>query len=283
MRYLPLFLAGLMFPGPALAAIADLRICASNECTVVDNESFGAGNQPREVEVNVVGSTLEFTSTFDGMVAATASATAFGRVGLGSLHAATDLTVNVVANRSARVFIGGTAEIEYSDSVRVLSASLPTGTPVTLVANMPISGGGRGAASLAISTLEGSTFRSLGGDADTAGGVFDTIESLSTTFEAMVGQLLRVEMTLAARVSCAPCILTAPATADSTFTQVSNYGSSAYLYLAALDPSLGITFSGTGGYDYLQPAPVPLPGSAAFLGAALLALRWPRTSSRRLD
>lgn len=266
-RAIPILWSLLVSPGLALAATADVRVCASSECSVFDNKTFGGSGQPAFIEADLIGPTVEVFNDFDGRLVATGGATAFGRVGLGSLHASAQITVNVEPGTGARVHIGATSDVAFADSVRVRSSSLATGTPVMLSAIMAISGGGRGSALLRISRQ--GTF--LGGDADTAGGQFDGLESLTTTFEAKVGDLLRLEMELAARVSCAPCIFP-PDVPARTYTQVSDYGNSAFLYLAAVDPGLGITFSGTNGYDYLQPAPVPLPATAGLLGAALLSL-----------
>lgn len=262
----PFLLTLLASPGLVQAATADIQVCASSDCTVLDNKTFGGPGQPVAIEADLVGPTVEVFSDFDGRLVATGGATAFGRVGLGSLHATAQITINVEPNTGARVEIAANSAVAFQDSVRVRSSSLASGTPVTLTANMVIGGGGRGSALLRISRL--GTF--LGGDSDTAGSLSDTLESLTTTFAAKVGDLLLVEMELAARVSCAPCIFAAAVPARA-LTQVSDYGNSAYLYLAGVDPGLGITFEGTNGYNYLQPAPVPLPGALGLFGAALLA------------
>jgi len=99
----------------------------------------------------------------------------------------------------------------------------------------------------------------------------ESLGSLSGTISAHVGETLRVVYALRAMAGRSTGLWNADATQNGR-SEVSNYGSSAYLYFAAADPSIDIILEGESGYDYALPAVVPVPAAVALLAPGLLLM-----------
>lgn len=190
---------------------------------------------------------------------------------LGQLHAST--FVQIQGAGGSNVSIGGRTFAQVTDNVTVKSSVLPNGTPVTVRARLDVNGSGGGRLSFGVKGFNQQVDR-----ANDLGAVVDRLDDFETTFSAKVGESFDVIYGLVAYTRMISDGW-GPGDVLNGRNNSADYGNSAFLYMAGLDPSQGVFLANDSGYDYAFPSAVPLPGAALLL-TSVLPLLW---ATRRGD
>jgi len=262
--------------GPSSAQCGVFQSATGHECEM-------------KVDVPLLPGTFEGLYGFQGIVAQTtyvregvvppgvfgigpgiATGTAQARALPGSLHAQVEVQLNGSAYFSG-IGVGGYGYAEVEDKIKVRSATLADGTAVQMSAQLGIAGTGRGAASLRVDTLRSTTNNvstTLVFDQDVASSSTDSLESLSGSFTAYVGESLNIVFALRASAGLSNAAWRSADVLNGRISS-SSYGNSAYLYFASDDPS--VQWVADSGASY-RVAEIPEPGTYAMMLFGLVAL-----------
>jgi len=181
----------------------------------------------------------------------------------GSLHAAAEVQLTGTGGGGSTPRPGVTAigYVEVRDQIKVNSSTLPDRTVVTLNVLMEITGQGRGQVGVTVRGRKAgiSGLAGLFGDDQIAGDEDESLQGISGQFTAEVGSTLTIDYFLRSSTGV-PTAGWGAADRLNGRARNSDYGNSAYLYFSVADPQ-NVSLEGLGGYDYVQPNPVPLPAT----------------------
>lgn len=166
--------------------------------------------------------------------------------------------------------VTGLASVQVEDRIQVKSATLAQGTAVVLTTLLDVSGTGRGNLSLSIRGSRPGLPGIVGvfGDSNYTNSEGASLQSIAGQFTAYVGETLFIDYYLNASTGVSNAGWGALDVLNGR-ARTSNYGSSAYLYFASVDPS--VQWVADSGASY-RAAVVPEPGSYAMMLLGLTVL-----------
>ena len=279
----------ILFAPPCTTGTTAFSACNNLLANVGPGSNLGLANPldtgpVQSTRVIVVQGNVSGSANFILSGQASASAT------LGSLHAAVSVQITGAGFPPGGNFtapsIGGRGQAAVDDILRVKSATLPNGTPVTINTLFQVTGAGGGRLDLNITgfgTKNNEQFGHIGslfngGDAASDAGPLG-IESLTSSrgsFNTYVGDILHVTYSLEA-FTRQFAIGWRPIDVLNGRARDSFYLNSAHLFIEPSNPALDIALDNGTGFSYAFPAAVPLPASVGLLLPALGLLLRRRT------
>jgi hypothetical protein len=277
-RWVLALIGGLALSNPSYAITAKAHV--QRFCCEVNNNPPPTPDVVTELP-DIATITFQ-ESVLDDRYLRRAEASARGSFGTFSAYAFVELQANPRPGDDVGAFGRGNgalaeASLFAGDLLRVSSASLPRGTPVTLNFDLNVIGTGQ-----VHSIFEGFVISHTGASAGGFRLQYDvsfggTVSSRPThlTLGATVGSLIQIEYSLQATAATFFFGLTNGV--NFARSAVSDYANTAHFFAQSSTP--GAFLLASSGHDYAQPAMVPLPMSGALLLPALTLIRRRRAAT----